>query len=99
MNGGFSASGQKAAFVGSSMIAGLTFLAWMATNASVDDLQIGFLKIVLVSIIGWLGCQMDSLLGAVFENRGYLTKGGVNGISITCGMLAMWAILSSGLFV
>jgi uncharacterized membrane protein len=37
---------------------------------------------------------MDSLLGAVFENRGYLTKGGVNGISITFGMLAMWAILS-----
>jgi len=34
------------------------------------------------------------LLGAVFENRGYLTKGGVNGISITFGMLAMWAILS-----
>ena len=99
MNGGFSASGQKAAFVGSSMIAGLTFLAWMATNASVDDLQTGFIKIILVAIIGWLGCQMDSLLGAVFENRGYLTKGGVNGISITCGMLAMWAILSSGLFV
>ncbi|MDE0868999.1 MAG: DUF92 domain-containing protein [Candidatus Poseidoniaceae archaeon] len=99
MNGGFSASGQKAAFVGSCMIAGLTFLAWMATNASVDDLQTGFIKTVLVSILGWLGCQMDSLLGAVFENRGYLTKGGVNGISITCGMLAMCAILSSGLFI
>ena len=50
---------------------------------SMDDLQTGLLKVVLVAIIGWLGCQMDSLLGAVFENRGYLTKGGVNGISIT----------------
>tara|TARA_B110000459_G_scaffold21265_1_gene20472 strand:- start:30 stop:803 length:774 start_codon:yes stop_codon:yes gene_type:complete len=98
INGGFSPSGQKAAFVGSSMIAVLAFFAWMATNAHMDDLQTGLLKVVLVAIIGWLGCQMDSLLGAVFENRGYLTKGGVNGISITFGMLAMWAILSSGLF-
>ena len=98
INGGFSPSGQKAALVGSSMIAALAFFAWMATNANIDDLQTGLLKVVLVAVIGWLGCQMDSLLGAVFENRGYLTKGGVNGISITCGMLAMWAILSSGLF-
>jgi len=98
INGGFSPSGQKAALVGSSMIAVLAFFAWMATNANIDDLQTGFLKVVLVAIIGWLGCQMDSLLGAVFENRGYLTKGGVNGISITFGMLTMWAILSSGLF-
>jgi len=57
-------------------------------------MQIGLMKTAIVAIIGWLGCQMDSLLGAVFENRGYLTKGGVNGISITFGMLAMWAILS-----
>jgi len=98
MNGGCSLSGQKAAFAGSIMIATLTFFAWMATNADVDNLQIGLQKAALVTIIGWLGCQMDSLLGAVFENRGYLTKGGVNGISITCGMLAMWAVLSSGLF-
>jgi uncharacterized protein (TIGR00297 family) len=98
MNGGCSSTGQKAAFAGSSMIAVLTFFAWMATNADVDNLQIGFQKAALVAIIGWLGCQMDSLLGSVFENRGYLTKGGVNGISITCGMLAMWAVLSSGLF-
>ena len=98
INGGFSPSGQKAAFVGSSMIAVLAFFAWMTTNANMDDLQTGLLKVALVAIIGWLGCQMDSLLGAVFENRGYLTKGGVNGISITFGMLTMWAILSSGLF-
>ena len=59
--------------------------------------MIGIQKTALVAVLGWLGCQMDSLLGAVFENRGYLTKGGVNGISITCGMLAMWMLLSSNL--
>ena len=94
LNGGFSPSGQKAAFVGSSMIAVLTFAAWMVANNGGDSIQIGFTKTVFVAVIGWLGCQMDSVLGAVFENRGYLTKGGVNGISITFGMLAMWAILT-----
>lgn len=98
INGGFSPSGQKAAFIGSAMIAVLTFIAWIVTNADVDSMTIGVQKTVFVVIIGWLGCQMDSVLGAVFENRGYLTKGGVNGISITCGMLAMWMILSSGIF-
>lgn len=98
INGGFSPSGQKAAFIGSAMIAVLTFIAWIVTNADVDSMTIGVQKTVFVAIIGWLGCQMDSVLGAVFENRGYLTKGGVNGISITCGMLAMWMILSSGIF-
>ena len=98
INGGFSPSGQKAAFIGSAMIAALTFIAWIVTNADIDSMTIGVQKTVFVVIIGWLGCQMDSVLGAVFENRGYLTKGGVNGISITCGMLAMWMILSSGIF-
>ena len=99
LNGGFSPSGQKAAFVGSAMIALLAFGAWMVANNGGDSIQIGLGKTALVAIIGWLGCQMDSVLGAVFENRGYLTKGGVNGISITFGMLLMWSILSSGIFV
>lgn len=94
LNGGFSPSGQKAAFFGSSMIAALSFAAWMVANNGGDSIEVGLMKTAMVAAIGWLGCQMDSLLGAVFENRGYLTKGGVNGISITFGMLVMWAILS-----
>ena len=37
--------------------------------------------------------EVDSLLGALFENRGYLTKGGVNTLAITSGMMFMWAWL------
>jgi len=44
--------------------------------------------------IGWIGCQIDSFLGAWFENRGLLTKGGVNALSILSGMLIMLAWLS-----
>lgn len=96
INGGFSPSGQKAALLGSAMIGAFAFIAWFITSGS-EDIAAGAVKAAYVLIIGWMGCQMDSVLGAVFENRGYLTKGGVNGISITCGMLAMWSLLTIGM--
>ena len=79
LNGGFSPNGQIAAFVGSSIIALLAF-------ASQQDLTLA----VMVAIIGWLGCQIDSVLGAVLENRGLMTKGTVNAAAITFGIIAMW---------
>ena len=54
----------------------------------------GFNLSLAVVTIGWIGCQIDSLLGAWFENRGLLTKGGVNALAITSGMLIMLAWLS-----
>ena len=44
----------------------------------------------MVALIGWLGCQVDSVLGAVLENRGFMTKGTVNAAAITFGIIAMW---------
>ena len=52
-------------------------------------------KAILVSVIGWLGCQVDSLLGAILENRGLMTKGTVNAAAITSGIIAMWLYLGS----
>ena len=40
-----------------------------------------------VILIGWLGCQIDSILGAMLENRGYLGKHGVNFIATLSGSL------------
>ena len=88
INGGFSPSGQIAALVGSGLIGLLSFPAWYLTTGT-TDIQIGLTLSGAVIVIGWLGCQMDSLLGAVLENRGFLTKGGVNGISITFGFMLM----------
>ena len=36
---------------------------------------------------GWLGCQFDSLIGALYENRGWISKGGVNNAAIGFGLL------------
>lgn len=84
LNGGFSPNGQIAAFVGSSIIAVLAFI-------SDQDLELA----ALVAIIGWLGCQVDSVLGALLENRGLMTKGTVNAAAITSGIIAMWLYLGS----
>ena len=78
-NGGVSPNGQIAALVGSTIIAILAFL-------SEQDFQLAG----IVALIGWLGCQVDSVLGAVLENRGLMTKGTVNAAAITSGIIAMW---------
>ena len=84
VNGGFSPNGQLAAAVGSLFIALLAF---------VSDMQWEYAAIA--ALIGWLGCQVDSVLGAVLENRGLMTKGSVNAAAITFGILAMWWYLGT----
>ena len=93
INGGFSRTGQLAALLGAAIMSILTLIAWFATNESAN-MDLGIQNSIAVLIIGFLGCQIDSLLGALFENRGLLTKGGVNALAITSGMLIMWAWLS-----
>ena len=50
----------------------------------------------LVAVVGagFVGCQIDSLIGATLENRGYLTKGGTNLVSmlVSAAMgVGLWA--------
>jgi len=91
INGGYSPSGQKAAALGSIIISILTFCAWFIVNIDSTSSEIiwGISASIAIAIIGFLGCQVDSLLGAVLENRGYLTKGSVNALAISFGMIAM----------
>jgi uncharacterized membrane protein len=70
----------------------LTALAWWFTFEG-SDVEVLQLTAVL-ALVGWLGCQIDSYLGALLENRGYLTKGSVNALAITGGVLIMGASLS-----
>ncbi|DAC59985.1 MAG TPA: DUF92 domain-containing protein [Candidatus Poseidoniales archaeon] len=93
INGGYSKTGQLAAFCGALIIGLMTFSAWYVTNLD-EPMSGGISLMFAVIIIGWIGCQIDSFLGAWFENRGYLTKGGVNTLAITSGMLIMFAWLN-----
>ena len=93
-NGGFSPNGQLAAAVGSFVVAILTYGTWLLTSDTSTDLN-GPLLLGVLALTGWIGCQVDSYLGALLENRGYLTKGSVNALAITSGVAIMSLFLSS----
>ena len=81
VNGGWSPSGQAAALIGSLIIALFSIPYLYLIDFNIAN------GLVLITGIGWLGCQIDSVLGATLENRGFLTKGTVNALSITCGII------------
>jgi uncharacterized protein (TIGR00297 family) len=91
VNGGFSPNGQLAAAAGGLLIGASALIASLVMfSDSVSD------QIVIAGIVaglGFLGCQIDSILGAVLENRGFLTKGSVNALSIIAGVALMWLYL------
>ncbi|MCL4344824.1 MAG: DUF92 domain-containing protein [Candidatus Thermoplasmatota archaeon] len=70
INGGISFLGEVAALLGSVIIA-LCYSLMSINGRILDD----FLAIALA---GFISCQIDSILGAVFENRNKLSKGQVN---------------------
>jgi uncharacterized membrane protein len=61
-------------------------------SASVSE---GLACAAVVAGLGFLGCQIDSVLGAVLENRGLLNKGSVNALSIIAGVALMWFYLGT----
>ncbi|MGC8609325.1 MAG: DUF92 domain-containing protein [Thermoplasmata archaeon] len=70
INGGVSVTGEFAALLGG-FVMGISYsiLAFHSLN---------LLPIIYVAVAGFVGCQIDSLLGSLFENRGKLNKGQVN---------------------
>ncbi|GGM73745.1 hypothetical protein GCM10007108_09610 [Thermogymnomonas acidicola] len=73
VNGGVSLTGEMAA-LGGSLIVGIAYLILVPGRPN----PAYFAAVVLM---GFLGCQIDSVLGATLENREKLTKGEVNLIS------------------
>lgn len=74
-NGGVSALGEAWAFVGAfttALVAGALFYAFHQPSPPLGTLLFG------VTFAGFLGCQVDSVLGETLENRRYLSKGGTN---------------------
>ncbi len=80
-NGGVSAVGELFAFAGAGGTAVVGWALFAVFHAPVGPIPV-FLAAVILA--GFLGCQVDSVLGETLENRGYLTKGSTNFL----GMLA-----------
>jgi len=83
-DGGVSLLGEFAALVGSAIIGIMAFAFGM-----IDSLSLA----LLVSIVGgFLGTNIDSVLGAVFQKRGYLSNSGVNVLATLLGGLISFAL-------
>ena len=92
-NGGFSPNGQLAAAAGGLLIGISTLVASIIMFSM--NLNESLILSAIVAGLGFLGCQIDSVLGAVLENRGFLTKGSVNALSIIAGVALMWFYLGT----
>lgn len=86
VNGGISLLGQMAALGGSFIIA-ITYSLLTYPNFSL-------LAFLLIGGMGFLGCQIDSFLGATLENRDKLTKGEVNFLSSFMAVILSVALFS-----
>ena len=85
LNGGFSPNGQIAAVAGSLLISLVGMGLGIVVGAEALASPMEF--ILSITVIGFLGCQVDSILGALLENRGYIGKGTVNTLAIATGAL------------
>ena len=94
-NGGVSLLGHTFAAIGAvtTAVVGL-FLFW----AFHTPLPNAVLFVVTVSAAGFLACQVDSVLGELFENNGRLSKGATNflGMLSAVGIAAAVLALSGG---
>jgi uncharacterized membrane protein len=78
---------------GAAMVGVVAVILQSSLAGSFDANGAGML-IAFVTLIGFIGCQIDSLFGAVLENRGYIGKGTVNALAISSGTLLAIPLLS-----
>ena len=80
-NGGMSPTGTAAALLGALLIATVAVLLAPVYGEPMSVASI----FVVVTIVGWLGCQVDSILGELLENKGYIGKHAVNFLATLSG--------------
>lgn len=89
-NGGVSALGEAWAFVGAFSTAGIGFGLFELFRTPNPGIAV---FVGLSALAGFLGCQVDSVLGETLENRGYLTKGSTNFLGMASSVLVTMLLI------
>lgn len=97
-DGGVSIAGQVAALLGGLIVAvlGVVLLSLaFSFDAPPPAPALSASVVFVVTLGGFVGCQVDSLLGATLEVRGWVTKEEVNFLGIVSGSLVvvLWLLL------
>jgi uncharacterized protein (TIGR00297 family) len=87
VDGGISILGTVSALFGSLLISFFGFQLitdkWLASAS--HTLVANWWTIPVLAILGFIGCQIDSLLGATLQSKGYLSNDSVNLVTILIG--------------
>jgi uncharacterized protein (TIGR00297 family) len=98
-DGGISPLGEGAALLGALIV---TVLGWLLISGIFFEdachvLPANPLVMVFIVVLGWVGCQIDSVLGAVFQHHlDILSNDLVNFITISGTVIIAWGILVNG---
>lgn len=93
-NGGVSGLGEAFALVGAGTTALFAWGLFSLYGTPISDVPRFFLASI---VAGFLGCQVDSVLGETLENRGYLTKHSTNFLGMLAAVgLAAALVLGTG---
>ena len=102
-DGGISLLGEIAALFGALIV---TVIGWplvsdMFFSGSAHLLAWNSIPVILfVVAMGWVGCQIDSVLGALFQHHTDLLNNDlVNFITIASTVIIAWALLVNGLIM
>ena len=91
INGGISAAGEAWALGGAAITAVLGLALFELFSTAVPS---PFVFVTAVVVAGFVGCQVDSVLGETLENRGYLTKGSTNFLGMLSAVVLGAALLT-----
>ncbi len=89
IDGGISLLGQASAAAAATYTAVIGYLIFVL----IDGLALNWLHIILIIDIGFLGCQIDSVIGATIETKGYVSKLTNNLLSISIGTIIAWLVM------
>jgi uncharacterized protein (TIGR00297 family) len=82
VDGGVSLTGQLAAFIAAAYTSVVAYVVFAFLN---DSLLAGPSTLFVPMLCGFLGCQIDSVIGATLETKGKIGKLGNNFVSIALG--------------
>ena len=85
VDGGISIPGQVAALAGDTLIALLGALFLGVLTPAPLAMRVTWLTLAIPAFCGFVGCQVDSVLGATLEGEGLFTKEETNLLSIAAG--------------
>jgi uncharacterized protein (TIGR00297 family) len=89
-NGGISGRGEVWAAIGAVTTGVVGYALYLLFGTAIPP---GAVLVGVVALSGFLGCQVDSVLGETLENRGLLTKGSTNFLGMLSSVVIAAALL------